>query len=69
MPQEKNKKQGTVIESLPNGFFRIELEDGKKILGHLSGKMRLYYIKVLVGDKVLVEVSSDEERGRIVKRL
>jgi len=69
LPQRKNTKQGIVTESLPNGFFRIELEDGKKILGHLSGKMRLYYIKVLVGDKILVEVSDDGERGRIVRRL
>ena len=67
--KEKNTKQGQVIESLPNAYFRVKLEDGKVILAHISGKMRLFYIKVMIGDRVLVEVSPDEERGRIVKRL
>jgi len=65
----KNTKQGQVIESLPNAYFRVKLEDGKVTLAHISGKMRLFYIKVMLGDRVLVEVSPDGERGRIVKRL
>jgi translation initiation factor IF-1 len=67
--KEKNTKQGQVIESLPNAYFRVKLEDGKVILAHISGKMRLFYIKVMLGDRVLVELSPDGERGRIVKRL
>lgn len=69
MNKEKSTKQGQVIESLPNAYFRVKLEDGKVILAHISGKMRLFYIKVMIGDRVLVEVSPDGERGRIVKRL
>ena len=69
MNKEKNTKQGQVVESLPNAYFRVKLENGKVILAHISGKMRLFYIKVMIGDRVLVEVSPDEERGRIVKRL
>jgi len=67
--KEKNTKQGQVIESLPNAYFRVKLENGKVILAHISGKMRLFYIKVMLGDRVLVELSPDGERGRIVKRL
>ena len=69
MNKEKNVKQGQVIESLPNAYFRVQMEDGKKVLAHISGKMRLFYIKVMIGDRVLVELSPDGERGRIVKRL
>ncbi len=61
---------GTVTEALPNATFRVKLEDGKDILGHLAGKMRLFYIRVLVGDKVKVELSPyDETKGRIIQRL
>jgi translation initiation factor IF-1 len=60
---------GTVIEALPNATFRVHLEDGKEIFSYLSGKMRLYRIKVLVGDKVKVQLSPDGEKGRIVQRL
>ena len=67
--KEKNVKQGVVTESLPNAYFRVQLEDGRTVLAHISGKMRLFYIRVMLGDKVLVEVSPDGERGRIVKRL
>lgn len=67
--KEKNIKQGVVTESLPNAYFRVQTEDGKLVLAHISGKMRLFYIKVMLGDKVLVELSPDGERGRIVKRL
>ena len=63
-------KEGQVIEALPSAMFRILLDDGNEILGHLSGKMRLHYIKVLVGDRVTLEFRPyDEKRGRIIKRL
>lgn len=63
-------KEGQVIEALPSAMFRIQMDDGNEILGHLAGKMRLHYIKVLVGDRVVVEFSPyDEKRGRIIKRL
>ncbi|OGF63237.1 translation initiation factor IF-1 [Candidatus Giovannonibacteria bacterium RIFCSPLOWO2_01_FULL_44_40] len=68
--KDKLIKEGQVIEALPSAMFRVLLEDGKEILGHLSGKMRVNYIKVLVGDRVLVEFSPyDDARGRIIKRL
>jgi translation initiation factor IF-1 len=61
---------GIVTEALPNASFRVRLEDGREILGYLAGKMRMYRIKVLVGDKVTVEMSPyDETKGRITKRL
>ncbi len=60
---------GSVIEALPNTTFRIKLEDGTEVLAHLSGKMRLNFIRVLVGDRVEVEPSSDKRRGRIIRRL
>ena len=61
---------GTVTEALPNATFRIRLEDGKDIIGHLSGKMRKYRIRVLIGDRVQVELSPyGDEKGRIRKRL
>ena len=63
-------KEGQVIEALPSAMFRVQLDDGNEILGHLAGKMRLHYIKVLVGDRVVVEFSPyDDKRGRIIKRL
>ncbi|HDY72802.1 MAG TPA: translation initiation factor IF-1 [bacterium] len=66
---KKIKKFGTVIEALPSANFRIKLEDGKEVLCHLAGKLRMYRIKILPGDKVTVEMSPyDEERGRIVYR-
>lgn len=60
---------GSVIEALPNTTFKVKLEDGSEILAHLSGKMRLNFIRVLVGDRVEVELSSDKRRGRIIRRL
>lgn len=61
--------QGTVLESLPNAVFEVELESGHKILAHISGKLRMNYIRILPGDKVTVEVSPyDLSRGRIVYR-
>ena len=62
--------EGIVEEALPATTFRVRLENGKEILAHLSGKMRLYYIKILSGDRVIVELSGyDDKRGRIVRRL
>lgn len=62
--------EGKVLESLPNTLFRIELLDGKIIIGHLSGKMRMNFIKILPGDKVRVEMTPyDESKGRITFRL
>lgn len=64
------KKEGRVIEALPNAFFRIVLSDGKEILGFLSGKMRMNRITILPGDRVSVEMTPyDEGKGRIVYRL
>ncbi|KKT41871.1 translation initiation factor IF-1 [Candidatus Giovannonibacteria bacterium RIFCSPHIGHO2_02_43_13] len=64
-------KEGRVVEALPSATFRIQIDgEEREIVGHLSGKMRLHYIKVLVGDKVTVEFSPyDETKGRIIKRL
>ncbi len=60
---------GSVLESLPNAMFRVELENGHKVLAHISGKMRMHYIKILPGDKVTVELSPyDLTRGRITYR-
>jgi len=61
--------EGTVVEALPNAMFRVELENGHKVLAHVSGKMRMYFIKILPGDKVTVDLSPyDLSRGRIVYR-
>jgi len=61
--------EGTVVEPLPNAMFRVELENGHKVLAHISGKMRMHFIKILPGDKVTVELSPyDLSRGRIVYR-
>ncbi|BDU49546.1 translation initiation factor IF-1 [Haliovirga abyssi] len=61
--------EGKVLESLPNAMFKVELENGHVILGHISGKMRMNYIKILPGDKVTVQISPyDLTRGRIVYR-
>ena len=61
--------KGTVIEALPNAMFRVELDTGHEVLAHISGKMRMYYIRILLGDRVLVELSPyDPTRGRIIYR-
>lgn len=63
------KAEGTVVETLPNAMFKVELENGHRLLAHISGKMRMHYIKILPGDKVEVELSPyDLNRGRIVYR-
>ncbi|HDQ45338.1 MAG TPA: translation initiation factor IF-1 [bacterium] len=60
---------GTILETLPNAMFRVELESGHRVLAHVSGKMRMHFIKILPGDKVTVELSPyDLTRGRIVYR-
>jgi translation initiation factor IF-1 len=70
MPKEDAiEVSGTVVETLPNAMFRVELENGHRVLAHISGKMRLHFIKILPGDRVTVELSPyDLSRGRIVYR-
>jgi translation initiation factor IF-1 len=70
MPKEDAiEVEGSVIETLPNAMFRVELENGHRVLAHISGKMRLHFIKILPGDRVTVELSPyDLTRGRIVYR-
>ncbi|NWF92612.1 MAG: translation initiation factor IF-1 [Syntrophaceae bacterium] len=70
MPKEEAiQVEGKVLETLPNAMFRVELESGHKVLAHISGKMRMHFIKILPGDKVTVELSPyDLTRGRIIFR-
>ena len=68
--KEAIEVEGTVIEALPNAMFRVELPNGHEVLAHISGKIRMHYIRVLPGDKVLIELSPyDLTRGRITYRL
>ena len=79
MPQEEEKnnknkqtikKEGRVVEALPNAFFKVVLDDGNELMGFLSGKMRMNRITILPGDRVLLEMSPyDDKKGRIVYRL
>jgi translation initiation factor IF-1 len=67
--QKAITQDGTVNEALPNAMFRVELENGHEVLAHISGKMRMYYIRILPGDKVRVEISPyDLSKGRITYR-
>jgi translation initiation factor IF-1 len=67
--EEAIQVEGTVVEALPNTTFRVELDNGHKVLAHISGKMRMHYIRILPGDKVVVELSPyDLTRGRITYR-
>ncbi|MBK8574390.1 MAG: translation initiation factor IF-1 [Elusimicrobia bacterium] len=67
--EDKIEVEGRVLEALPNAMFRLEIEGGHKVLAHISGKMRMHYIKILPGDKVKVELSPyDLTRGRITYR-
>ena len=67
--EELIEVEGTVIEALPNAMFRVELENGHEVMGHISGKLRMNYIRILPGDTVLVELSPyDLNRGRITWR-
>jgi len=61
-------KEGVVTEALPNTMFRVELEGGKSLIVYLAGKMRMHKIRVLVGDRVAVELDNYGEKGRIVRR-
>ncbi|MCX7796077.1 MAG: translation initiation factor IF-1 [bacterium] len=62
--------EGTVVEALPNAMFRVELDNGHRVLAHISGKIRLNFIRILPGDRVKLELSPyDLTRGRIVRRL
>lgn len=67
--QDVIEVEGTVVEPLPNAMFRVELENGHKVLAHVSGKIRMNFIRILPGDRVLIELSPyDLNRGRIVYR-
>ena len=67
--EDSIEMEGTVVEPLPNAMFRVELENGHKVLAHISGKMRMHYIRILPGDRVVVELSPyDLTRGRITYR-
>jgi translation initiation factor IF-1 len=70
MPKKETiEVEGTIVEPLPNAMFRVELSNGHRVLAHISGRIRLHYIKILPGDKVLVELSPyDLSRGRITYR-
>ena len=69
-PKEEGiQVEGSVIETLPNAMFKVELDNGHEVLAHISGKMRMHYIRILPGDRVLVELSPyDLTRGRVVYR-
>ncbi len=68
--QDSIEVEGRVVEPLPNAMFRVEIEGGHKVLAHISGRMRINFIKILSGDRVLLELSPyDLSRGRIVRRL
>lgn len=70
MEQQNTRIEGVVQENLPNTLFRVKFPDETIILAHLSGRMRLHYIKILPGDKVIVEMTPyDKSKGRIVQRL
>jgi len=70
MKKDKIYQEGMVLESLPSTLFKVKLDGGREVLAHLSGKMRMHYIKVLPGDRVRLEMTPyDETKGRIVHRL
>ena len=67
--EEGIQVEGSVMETLPNAMFKVELDNGHEVLAHISGKMRMHYIRILPGDRVLVELSPyDLTRGRVVYR-
>jgi len=69
MKEEAIEVEGTIIEALPNARFKVELENGHQVLAHVSGKMRMYFIRILPGDKVKLELSPyDLTKGRIIYR-
>jgi len=66
--EQKIKTNGQIIEALPDTKFKVKLDDGREILAYLAGKMRLHYIKVMIGDRVSLELSEDQTRARITYR-
>jgi translation initiation factor IF-1 len=67
--EEAIEVEGTIVEPLPNAMFRVELDNGHKVLAHISGKMRMHFIKILPGDRVTIELSPyDLNRGRVTFR-
>ena len=69
MKEEPIEVEGTILEALPNAMFRVELENGHRVLAHVSGKMRMHFIRILPGDKVKLELSPyDLTKGRIIYR-
>lgn len=68
MKKKKLRKLGVILEALPSTNFRVKLDDGQEILCHLAGKLRMYRIRVLPGDRVTVEMGPTDTRGRIVYR-
>jgi translation initiation factor IF-1 len=69
MKEEAIEVEGTILEALPNAKFKVELENGHRVLAHVSGKMRMYFIRILPGDKVKLELSPyDLTKGRIIYR-
>jgi translation initiation factor IF-1 len=69
MKNQGTRKDGVILESLPNATFRVKLDNGEEVLAHVSGKMRINFIKILAGDRVTVEISPyDNKRGRIIYR-
>ena len=68
MSEPKVKIDGTVLVALPDTKFKVKLDDGREILSYLAGKMRLHYIKVMIGDRVTMELSDDGTKGRIIYR-
>jgi len=66
--EQKIKINGQIIEALPDTKFKVKLDDGREILAYLAGKMRLHYIKVMIGDRVSLELSEDQTRARITYR-
>ena len=68
--EEKLRVDGVILQALPNANFKVKMKNGHEVLAHVSGKMRMYYIKLLPGDKVLMEISPyDLDKARIVQRL
>jgi len=68
LSDQKLKEDGIVVEALPDTKFKVKLNDGREVLAYLAGKMRMNYIKVIIGDKVTLELSPDGTKGRIVFR-
>jgi translation initiation factor IF-1 len=67
--KEERRFTGTILEALPSTNFKVRLDDGREVLAHLAGRMRMHHIRILTGDRVIVELSPyDEKRGRIVYR-